>query len=78
MSDKTTPIPGFNSSGDQDRDQRPERSDAAKWRKYWGMENSPIQLPMPYPEGGQRESDLIIGGFRNPFTPATKKKEESS
>lgn len=54
----------------------PERSDAAYWRKRWGGENSPIRFPMPYPDGGRDESVVIIGGFRNPFAPDTRKKED--
>ncbi len=48
-------------------DTRPERSDAAHWRKLWGGENSPIRLPEPYPDGGRNESVVIIRGFKNPF-----------
>ena len=48
-------------------DTRPERSDAAYWRKLWGMEDPRFRFPEPYPDGERNESVVIIRGFRNPF-----------
>ena len=53
----------------------PEHPNAAHWRKVWGLENSPIRI-VERPPGARDESTLIIGGFRNPFVPSTKKKED--
>ncbi|MAB82031.1 MAG: hypothetical protein CMJ24_01170 [Phycisphaerae bacterium] len=68
MSDKKNQ-PGGTSS------RLPEHPNAAHWRKVWGMEDSPIRI-VERPPGERDESVVIIGGFRNPFAPDTRKKED--